>query len=97
MARSKYARQAKREFATNSKAWRSIRAIVLADDPLCQTCKAMGYIVEAKDVDHIDGDSHNNVRSNLQSLCHSCHSRKTASGNVELRITGVDGFPVRKR
>ena len=30
-------------------------------------------------VDHIDGNSHNNTMTNLQTLCHEGHSRKTTA------------------
>jgi hypothetical protein len=36
-------------------------------------------IVVATDVDHIDGNTGNNHPDNLNSLCHSCHSKKTAA------------------
>jgi 5-methylcytosine-specific restriction enzyme A len=36
-------------------------------------------MVVATDVDHVDGDSENNSQDNLRSLCHACHSRKTAT------------------
>jgi 5-methylcytosine-specific restriction protein A len=47
--------------------------MVLASHPLCAVCDE-----PATDVDHIDGNARNNDVHNLQSLCHSCHSRKTA-------------------
>lgn len=62
--------------------WQKVRAMHLAEHPLCVMCLAEGRTVLATDVDHIiprrdggaDGDG------NLQSLCHSHHSRKTARG-----------------
>lgn len=76
-----YQRQAKRALHTGSKAWRTLRALVLAEDPLCQECRKQSpmRITPATDVDHIDGDATNNARSNLQGLCRPCHSAKTAA------------------
>lgn len=36
-------------------------------------------ITPATDVDHIDGNPRNNAPANLRPLCHSCHSRRTAT------------------
>ena len=71
-------RQRRRALPTNSAAWRRIRAAHLMAQPLCVMCEREGRITPATHVDHIDGDSHNNHPDNLQSLCASCHSRKTA-------------------
>lgn len=74
-------RQAHRALATNSRPWRRIRAAQLRREPLCRKCLAQSLLTPATDVDHEDGDSSNNAESNLQSLCRSCHSRKTAQEN----------------
>lgn len=74
-------RQAKRLYRTNSKTWRAIRLEVLSECPLCAVCMCNGIIKAANEVDHIDGDSHNNDRSNLQALCKPCHSAKTVKEN----------------
>lgn len=58
--------------------WRRIRAMVLAEESLCRECAKQGRIVPARHVDHIDGNVNNMRRENLQPLCASCHSRKTA-------------------
>lgn len=63
----------------NSAHWLRLRALVLADEPLCRSCAARGLVVPALDVDHIDNDGDNNSRDNLQPLCRSCHSHKTAT------------------
>lgn len=50
-------------------------------EPYCRDCARHGLRVRATDVDHIRphcGDwALFTDRANLQSLCHSCHSRKT--------------------
>ncbi|WP_433738985.1 HNH endonuclease [Pseudomonas putida] len=62
--------------------WQQARAGWLAKHPLCRHCKARGLVVVATDVDHIEphrGDmSLFWDRTNWQSLCHPCHSVKTA-------------------
>ena len=53
----------------------------LLREPFCRVCAQHGIRTRATDVDHVQdhkGDWSRFVdRSNLQSLCHSCHSRKT--------------------
>ena len=60
-----------------------LRPTQLLDEPFCRECAKRGRRVRATDVDHIvdhKGDwGKFSDRSNLESLCHSCHSRKTAS------------------
>lgn len=53
---------------------RQLRLIILGQEPVCRMCKK----AFATDLDHIDGDVNNLARDNLQPLCHSCHSKKTA-------------------
>lgn len=74
-------RQARRALHTWSREWRTIRACVLARQPLCVMCLAEHRRTPAAEVDHIDGDDANNDRTNLQGLCKRCHSRKTGREN----------------
>lgn len=59
--------------------WRKIRATFLAEYPLCVRCLADGLPIVATEVDHIKPLRHGGTHdySNLQSLCHRCHSAKT--------------------
>ena len=83
-----------------SRPWRRVRRLKLAMQPLCEVCLSIGLVVPASHVDHIvaihDGGEPLDL-DNLQSLCASCHSRKTASrdrgfGNKpgKERIPGCD-------
>lgn len=66
--------------------WQKFRKSWLAKYPLCVHCLANGRTTPATDVDHIvphRGDMvlfWKDIGSNVQSLCASCHSRKTGAG-----------------
>lgn len=76
-------RQTRRALNTGSKQWRQIRKQILRrDEYTCQICGSHG-----DQVDHKDGDSHNNEPSNLWTLCIGCHSKKTM-----LEQQGIDRF-----
>lgn len=69
----------------NTKRWKNMRAERLLISPFCVECERQGRRVRATDVDHIN-DHKGNRRlfydvSNLQTLCHSCHSKKTMREN----------------
>lgn len=86
----------RRTLKLNTAAWQRLRAMVIAEEPLCRHCSARGLIVTASDVDHRDGNPGNNDRDNLVSLCHSCHSIKTAADHGKRVNLGCDenGWPV---
>lgn len=85
-----------RTLALDGAAWRKLRSLVLSEVPLCENCNARGLIVFATDVDHKDNDPSNNERSNLASLCHSCHSLKTMADMGHNVYLGCDlnGMPL---
>lgn len=64
--------------------WKLARLEFLRKNPLCVECKKAGRIEAATDVDHIvphRGDKRLFWdQTNWQSLCHPCHSEKTARG-----------------
>ena len=76
----------KRESASNrgyGRKWQQARLDFLSLNPLCVTCESQGIVKGANVVDHITPHKGDMAlfwdRSNWQSLCTSCHSRKTAS------------------
>ena len=87
-----------RTLALNGKAWQMLRHSVLSEQPLCESClREDDRPVMATDVDHIDNDPTNNARSNLQSLCHACHSAKTMAerwGCSTVRGCDANGMPL---
>ncbi len=88
---------ARRTIPLQSARWQRLRATVLAERPLCAHCFERGQITSATDVDHADGDPSNNLRSNLQSLCHECHSTKTMrerNGSTPVYGCDVNGMPL---
>lgn len=64
---------------TYGRRWGKLRRMQLRREPLCAACKARGRIVEAKVVHHVVAvrDGGEDALENLQSLCLSCHNRKT--------------------
>jgi 5-methylcytosine-specific restriction protein A len=62
-------------------AWRRLRKAWLAEHPWCEECFKQGFYVQAEQVHHRvphRGDVDVFWESPLESLCASCHSRKTA-------------------
>ena len=67
----------------NSTRWRKVRKIFIQNNPLCKHCKDNNNrVVPATDVDHVVPLRISPERSfdfsNLQSLCRSCHAKKSA-------------------
>lgn len=73
--------------------WKKRRSAQLAREPWCRECSDRGKRVRATDVDHIvphRGNVQLFMYGELQSLCHSCHSRKTMAENAGL-FSGSSG------
>lgn len=88
---------ARRTIPLNTARWQRLRATVLAEHPICARCFEHGRVVPATDVDHVDGNPASNARSNLQSLCHQCHSTKTMrerNGGAPVFGCDVNGMPL---
>lgn len=65
------------------KRWLAFRKVQLEREPLCRECLREGRTVAATDVDHVTpiegpADPRFYDLECVQSLCHSCHARKTA-------------------
>ena len=73
--------KASRDGFYNSSEWRTLRSGYIAENPLCEHCKQYGKLTPGQVVDHIKPVHLNPELSldwdNLQTLCHSCHARKT--------------------
>ncbi len=64
----------------NSNQWARIRTNQLTKEPWCAICLQKNMRTFATDVDHITphrGDSARFFDGPFQSLCHSCHTKKT--------------------
>ena len=76
--------------------WRKQRAMFLSAHPLCVDPFGVHprQVVAATDVDHIVARRRGGSDdvSNLQALCHSCHSKKTQEemGNGEGRVKSLE-------
>lgn len=69
-------------------AWRQLRLVILEREPICRTCRYEDRISRATQIDHIrpvtaGGDFYD--AENLQPLCASCHSSKSAKEGNQKR------------
>ena len=86
----KHTRQHDNSAFYHSKAWRMTRKFYIKDNPLCEMCKRKSppETTAAQMVDHIKQISLGGSmlhHSNLQSLCNSCHAKKSSYEGVEYR------------
>jgi 5-methylcytosine-specific restriction protein A len=86
--KSQYTRRKERDkphhWMYNNNRWRNARKMFLQDNPLCAECERQGRIKAAGVVDHIRPHRGNQAlfwdMDNWQSLCKSCHDKKTGRG-----------------
>ncbi len=69
-------------------AWQRLRKMILSRDPVCRD--ESGCSEPSTDVDHVISRAHggSNNPSNLQGLCHSHHSSKTAREDSRWGVGG---------
>lgn len=82
----------------HSKAWRMTRKFYIKANPLCEQCTRDGRTTGGQMVDHIRQITMGGDRlhqSNLQTLCNSCHAKKSASEAVEYR-RGIKDYERKK-
>lgn len=64
-----------------SPAWRRLRSLKFANDPICEVCAKKGIVEPAVEVDHkVARVSRPDLEldyDNLQSICKQCHTAKT--------------------
>lgn len=66
----------------SSAQWRRLRKYKILSEAYCENCARHGRTVAAQEVDHIQPVKKGGIffdLKNLQSLCKTCHSIKTAS------------------
>lgn len=87
----------------NTARWHRTRKYQLDQRPLCERCKAKGYVVQANVCHHVDKDSKLDperfFNGPFESLCSHCHD--SDAQQVE-RIgfstaVGTDGWPIDER
>ena len=85
-----------REFYISTE-WRKLRQLKLQKNPMCEICFAEGRASEAVIVDHIlPAREYPDRRldiENLQSVCMSCHSRKTRREEKGRKTSGHEPKP----
>ena len=82
----------------HSKQWRMLRNWYIKKYPICAECNRQGKLTAGYCVDHIRPISIGGNKidiSNLQTLCESCHAKKSAQESAEYR-KGIKNY-VRKK
>lgn len=77
----------------DTRRWRRLRLLQLREYPLCAHCERRGITQAANEADHIlsiERGGEPFSLANLQSLCKTCHSRKTAGDDGKCVRHGCD-------
>lgn len=84
--------------------WKRLRLAKLRQSPFCEPCMKRGKRVTGAHVDHITSIASGGLAfpplDGLMTMCHSCHSIKTAAVDrpggkgVRFKGAGLDGLPV---
>lgn len=90
------------KFPYNTSRWRKLRHAKLLHAPTCEHCAAMGRVVMGKVVDHVKAIRNGGLPfpslDGLQTLCQTCHNRKTQSdlSDTQHVVQGYDleGNPI---
>ena len=72
----------------HSKAWRMTRRFYIKNNALCEQCTREGRTTGGQMVDHIKQITLGGSRldeSNLQTLCNTCHAKKSSMEAIEYR------------
>jgi 5-methylcytosine-specific restriction protein A len=87
-------RQAARLYGTAR--WQELRLAQLRAEPLCDKCADRNRVTAATVVDHVERHGNDERRfydpRNLQSLCKTCHDRKTMTEDRAARNRARDGW-----
>jgi 5-methylcytosine-specific restriction protein A len=79
-------KRAAKEEQYHTTRWRNLSKLFRSQNPLCVSCLSNHLVVAAQHVDHIrpisEGGAMWNIE-NLQSLCISCHNRKSAKERIK--------------
>lgn len=81
------ARPTTRKTPTSHRRWRTLRARVLREHPICQVCDYL----PATQADHVVPVAEGGAEldpDNLQSICDPCHAAKTAEESARARRRG---------
>ena len=70
----------------HSAEWKKVRDLQLMQHPICQECERLGRVTPATVVDHINEGGDRLDQRNLQSLCETCHNRKSAREGRAVRL-----------